>query len=319
MGDVTARMLRLLATLQTGRALTGDELAARLGVSPRTLRRDVERLRGYGYPVNTRPGPGGSYQLSAGTRMPPLVLDDDEAVAAVVGLAALAGTGQAEPGGLNDSASRAYGKIDGVFPARLRHRAAALRASIEAEPRPAPDVPAANLGELAEAVAAQEVVAFDYHDARGLSSTRKVEAHRQVHLDRRWYFFGWDLERDDWRVFRTDRITNPRRTGRYYVPRALPDQSVIAYLRSGLGEQYETVQITVAAPLLAVADALRHEDVELETTENGRTRATLTLDSWQRLLTPVSHLDAQFEIDAPPATLSAIRRFAEHLARALQS
>lgn len=316
MADVTERMLRLLATLQTGRALSGDELSARLGVSPRTLRRDVERLRGYGYPVNTRPGPGGSYRLAAGKQMPPLVLDDDEAVAAVVGLATLAGTIPAEPGGLNDSASRAYGKIDSILPARLRHRAAALRGSIEAEPHLAPEIAADTLGELAEAVAAQEIVAFDYLNARGIRSRRKVEAYRQVHLDKRWYFFGWDLERDDWRVFRTDRITKSRRTGNRYTTRALPAPSVIAYLRSGLGEQYETVQFTIDAPLPAVADALRDEDVELEATGTGLTRATLALDSWQRLLTPVSHLDTWFEIDAPVTMLTAIQRFAKYLSEA---
>lgn len=318
MADVTERMLRLLATLQAGRSFGGEELSARLGVSPRTLRRDVERLRGYGYPVRTRPGPGGTYQLTAGKQMPPLVLDDDEAVAVVAGLAALAGATSAEPGGLHDAASRAYGKVDTLLPARLRSRGAALRTSIEAEHRPTPDVAADTLGELAEAVQAQEIVAFHYRDRHGDDSRRKVEAHRQVHLDRRWYFFGWDLEREDWRVYRTDRITQPRRTGRRYSPRPLPSESAIAYLRSGRGEHYETARLVIDAALLVVADALRHEDVELEAIESHRTRATLALDAWQRILAPLSDLGADFQIEASPATLSAVRRFARRLVRAAE-
>lgn len=236
MADVTQRMLALLATLQGGGSFAGAELAARLSVSPRTLRRDAERLRAYGYPVHARPGPGGSYRLGAGHRMPPLVLDDDEAIATVVGLAALAAAGPAEPGGLNDAAMRAYGKIDGLLPARLRPRAAALRASIEAERREVPDVAADALGVLAEAIAAEEVVVFDYTDASGTDTRRRVEPHTQVLIDGHWYLFGWDLDRADWRVFRSDRIADSRRTGVGFTLRALPADSALAYLRSGLGE-----------------------------------------------------------------------------------
>lgn len=233
---MTERMLGLLAALQGGRAFTGDELAARLGVSPRTLRRDVERLRGYGYPVRTRPGPGGHYRLAAGRRMPPLVLDDDEAVAVVAGLATLSANAD-EAGALAAAATRAYGKIDAVLPDRLRPRAAALRASIEAESRPAPPVAAGTLGDLADAIAEREIVAFDYVDAAGTASRRRVEAHRQVTIDGRWYLMCWDLARDDWRVFRTDRITNLLRTGARYGDRPLPAESALAYLRSGLGDR----------------------------------------------------------------------------------
>ncbi|RZU60945.1 helix-turn-helix transcriptional regulator [Zhihengliuella halotolerans] len=236
MADVTKRMLDLLAALQAGRAFSGEELATRLEVSPRTLRRDVERLRGYGYPVHARPGPGGSYQLGAGRRMPPLVLDDEEAVATVVSLAVLAAATYSHPGGLNDAADRAYGKIDDLLPRRLRTRVAALRASVEAERRPFPDIAAEALGEIAEAAAAEEIIVFDYIDAHGVSTQRRIEAHRQIHIDRRWYVFGWDLNREDWRVFRTDRVKNMRRTGRHYAPRSLPMDWALAYLRAGLGD-----------------------------------------------------------------------------------
>jgi len=236
--DVTERTLRLLALLQTGRAFTGEELARRLEVSARTLRRDVERLRGYGYPVRTRPGPGGHYQLTAGSRLPPLVLDDDEAVAtaaALAALAALATTSGGRPDGLGEAAARAFGKIDAVLPARLRPRVAAVRAGVESEPRAAPPVAARVLGDLAEAIAARDVVTFGYADARGETSERRVEPHRLVHLDPRWYLVGWDRSREDWRVFRADRVTALVRTGERHQPRALPADTAIGYLRSGLG------------------------------------------------------------------------------------
>ncbi|MFT3889860.1 MAG: YafY family protein [Arachnia sp.] len=319
MADVTERMLRLLATLQAGRAYSGDELAARLDVSPRTLRRDVERLRAYGYPVRTRPGPGGSYQLEAGQRMPPLVLDDDEAIATVVGLATLSAAAPARPGGLTDAADRAYGKIDTLLPARLRPKAGALRAGLEAERRTSPDVDADAVGVLADAIAAQEVVAFDYIDAHGVPSRRRVEPHRQVYLDLRWYVLCWDLDRDDWRVFRTDRITNPQSTLTQYQPRPLPEDSAVAYLRSGLRETFEPMTVIIETPMLAAADALRHLDADLEAVGETRTRATVVLDSWQRLLPALSHLDADFRITAPQETVTAIRQFAQRLSDAVQT
>ncbi|WP_261379848.1 helix-turn-helix transcriptional regulator, partial [Rhodococcus rhodochrous] len=152
MADVTERMLALLSILQTGRAIGGDKLARRLQVSRRTLRRDVDRLRGYGYPVETRSGPGGFYRLASGRSMPPLVLDDDEAVAVLLGLGTLAATGPAE-GGLDDAATRAYGKLDQFLPARLRPRVAAVRGAVETSALQAPSVSAELLGTVAEAIA----------------------------------------------------------------------------------------------------------------------------------------------------------------------
>lgn len=240
MADVTERMLRLLATLQGGGAFSGEGLASRLEVSPRTLRRDMERLRGYGYPVITRPGPGGYYRLAAGQRLPPLVLDDDEAVAAVAGLAVLAGGTPSIPGGLSDAARRAYGKIDAVLPVRLRSKAAAVRATLESETRARPDVAAGSLGSLAEAIAEQAVVTFDYVNARGHASRRRVEPYRQVHLDSHWYVLCWDRDRNDWRVFRTDRISALARTGAYQHRRELPADTAIEFFRSDFGRRPST-------------------------------------------------------------------------------
>lgn len=125
----------------------------------------------------------------------------------------------------------------GLLPAQLRPWVTALRTSIEAERRPFPDIAPNTLGEIAEAVPAQEIIVFDYIDARGTSTQRRIEAHRHVHIDRRWYVFGWDLNREDWRVFRTDRVKNTRRAGRRYAPRTLLMGSALAYLRAGLGDR----------------------------------------------------------------------------------
>lgn len=313
MADVTERVLRLLSTLQSGRAFTGEELVLRLAVSSRTLRRDVERLRTYGYPVETKPGPGGHYRLAAGQRMPPLTFDDEEAVAVVIGLATLASTTAAVPDGLSTAAERASGKIDGLLPTRLRPRTASLRASIEAEDTPLPDIEANAFARLAEAIVNREIVTFSYIDAKGARTDRRAEAHRQVHMDRRWYFFSWDLTRDQWRVFRSDRISDVRRTGVRYDQRPLPLGSAIAYLRSGIGETFETLRLILDSPLATVADALRHEDAEFEPMSPDRTRATLALDAWSRILAPLAALDADFRFSDSPATLTEMRRFAARL------
>ncbi|MFC7550040.1 helix-turn-helix transcriptional regulator [Plantactinospora sp. GCM10030261] len=236
MADVTRRMLALLAVLQSGRSFPGDELARRLDVSPRTLRRDVERLRSYGYPVTTQPGPGGYYRLSAGSRLPPLLLDDDEAVATLVGLAALAATTAPDgPAGLDIAARTAYDKIDQLLPPALRPKVRALRGTLEAAPQVGAPAEPRVLTELATASQRHEIVTFDYRTVRGVTGRREVEPYRQVLRRLRWYLFGWDRDRADWRVFRTDRVVDLRRTGRFFAPRPLPTDSAQAYLRDVMG------------------------------------------------------------------------------------
>ncbi|WP_433384909.1 helix-turn-helix transcriptional regulator [Micromonospora sp. KLBMP9576] len=313
MADVTQRMLSLLSTLQTGRSFRGDELARRLGVSPRTLRRDVDRLRGYGYPVDTQPGPGGYYRLTAGRTMPPLVLDDDEAVATLLALASLAATGSATPGGIDEAATRAYGKLDQFLPARLRPRVAAVRASLETSPHATPPVPAEQFGLLADAVARHEVVTFTYTDAHARRARRRVEPYRQVHHLLRWYLLAWDTDRADWRVFRLDRLTDALRTGVPYVPRPLPAGSALEYLRRGLDRARQRVTLVVDAPAPRVRDALRHDDAEIDALDDRRTRVTLAPDAWQWLVLNLAFLDADFRISAPPALTRACHTFAHRL------
>jgi predicted DNA-binding transcriptional regulator YafY len=309
--DVTERLLALLSTLQTGRSFTGPELASRLGVSARTVRRDVDRLRRYGYPVDAHPGPGGRYGLRAGRTMPPLVLDDGEAVAALVGLALLAASVSGDADTLDNAATRAYGKLDQVFPARLRRHAAALRASLETRAVAAPGVAIDVLAELAEAIADHAVVRFEYRDQRDAASERRVEPHRQVHLRMRWYVLGWDLDRDDWRVFRLDRITALTRTTARFEPRPLPAGSAVEYLRQGMNAERHTVRLTVHARAAAVADAFKDYDPDFVDGGDG-TAVTLHVDTWAWLLPQLARLDADFSITEAP-DLGAIAAFARRL------
>ncbi|RAJ58375.1 putative DNA-binding transcriptional regulator YafY [Streptomyces sp. Amel2xB2] len=359
MADVTERTLALLSALQTGRPFSGAELTRRLGVSMRTLRRDVDRLRGYGYPVETRPGPGGHYRLAAGRTMPPLVLDDDEAVATLLALASLASTGtgtgtaagefvggaaesdegrsrgrspsrdgagagagstggaarpvESAGGSVDDAALRAYGKLDQYLPARLRPRVAAVRASLETSPQHAPGVAAGQFAVVAEAVAHRETLSFAYTDARGTLTRRRVEPYRQVHHLLRWYLLAWDLGRQDWRVFRLDRITEALRTGERYAPRALPAESAADYLRQGLNRDRQPVEIVVEAPAADVADALVFQDAEIRPLGERRTRVRLALDSWPWLLFHLAFLDADFALDAGEDVVADCRRFAVRL------
>lgn len=329
MADVTERMLALLSTLQSGRSFGGAELTQRLGVSARTLRRDVDRLRGYGYPVQTQPGPGGFYRLVAGQAMPPLVLDDDEAVATILGLASLAaGVAATSSSGapasaeasdaagdtsLEHAATRAFGKLDQLLPTRLRSRVSAIRSTLETSPQSAPSVTASRIAALAEATSAQEVVTFDYVNARGEPSARRVEPHRQVHHLMRWYLLGWDLGREDWRVFRLDRISDVVRTGARFMPRSLPGDSALDYLREGFAGTGHRVRLRVHAPVTRVLDALKHEDAEITAVDAVTTDVSFHVDAWQWMLRPLTLLDADFELDAEPEMLDGLGRFAERL------
>jgi predicted DNA-binding transcriptional regulator YafY len=313
MADVTQRILALLATLQTGRAFSSDELAARLDVSPRTLRRDIDRLRGYGYPVRAQPGPGGHYRLAAGTAMPPLAFDDDEAIATLLGLATLAATGSAAEGSLDEAATRAYGKVDQYLPKRLRHRAAHLRASLETGTASAPSASADVLAALADAVQHRRVVTFDYVGKDGSATSRRVDPYRHIHHNLRWYLLAWDVHKDDWRVFRIDRITRLHTSTTTYTPRPLPADTALDYLRQGLNKDRVRVVLTVDAPLPAVADAFTHQEADIAALDHQRTKVVLMLDTWQWLLLDLAFLDADFTLHEPSAFRAAFRSFGARL------
>lgn len=313
MADVMQRILALLVVLQSGKAFTGEELAARLDVPPRTLRRDISRLRGYGYPVETQPGPGGYYRLTAGRTMPPLLLDDDEAIATLLGLATLGATGNEREGSVDDAAIRAYGKVDQYLPKRLRPRVAALRTSLETTPTPS--ISAETMSTLAEAIAHERIVTFHYVGANGTATSRRVEPYRQIHLLLRWYLLGWDTDKEDWRVFRIDRVSELRAQSRTFAPRALPAGTGVDYLRQGINRNRQRVVVTIDAPMTEVADAFTHEDIDLTAAAGGGTRAVLMLDSWQWLLPRLAFLDADFCVEEPAEFREVLRRFGARLGR----
>ncbi|WP_131736838.1 helix-turn-helix transcriptional regulator [Actinomadura roseirufa] len=222
MRDPSGRLLRLLSLLQTSREWPGAELAERLGVTARTVRRDVDRLRELGYPVHATRGNTGGYRLTAGTAMPPLLLDDEEAVAIALGLRTAAANAVS---GIEDASPRALAKLEQVLPHRLRHRVAALTEAAVALPARDGGVPPADpgvLAALAAACVAHERTRFGHTRADGATARRVVQPHRLVAAGRRWYLVAFDEDRADWRLFRVDRVTEPHRTGVRLPPRELP-------------------------------------------------------------------------------------------------
>ncbi|MFF3845697.1 helix-turn-helix transcriptional regulator [Streptomyces sp. NPDC002328] len=230
--DTPARLLQLLSLLQTPREWPGGELADRLGVSRRTVRRDIDRLRELGYPVQATMGSDGGYRLVAGKAMPPLVLDDEEAVAIAVGLRAGAGHALA---GVDEASVRALAKLEQVLPSRLRHRVATLQAATT--PLTSGDgasIAPETLTVMASTVAGQERLRFAYRAKDGTESRRLTEPYRLVSTGRRWYLVAYDLEREDWRTFRVDRVRDPFATGARFTPRELPTGDAAEYLRRSI-------------------------------------------------------------------------------------
>ncbi|MFE0693562.1 helix-turn-helix transcriptional regulator [Streptomyces sp. NPDC059173] len=220
MSDTPARLLKLLSLLQTPREWPGGELAERLDVSPRTIRRDIDRLRYLGYPVEASRGSVGGYRLVAGAAMPPLLLDDEEAVAIAVGLRA--GAGHAIEG-VDEASVRALAKLEQVLPSRLRHRVSALQnATVPLTRGDGSTIDPRTLTTLASAATGRELLRFAYRSGDGSRTKRQVEPYRLVSTGQRWYLVAYDLGRADWRTFRVDRVGEPYATGARFTPRPLP-------------------------------------------------------------------------------------------------
>jgi predicted DNA-binding transcriptional regulator YafY len=253
--EMPGRLLRLLSLLQSRREWSGRELAERLGVTERTVRRDVDRLRSLDYPVTGTTGTAGGYQLGSGTNLPPLLLDDDEAIAVALGLVGAAG-GVA---GIADSSMSALAKLEQVLPARLRPQLAAVSTAAEAVPRPGvPEVDPSVLAALARCCRNHEIVAFEYHNRRGADSRRRVEPHQLLSLSWRWYLLAFDPSRDDWRIFRVDRIDEVTPALHRFTPRDLPAPDPASYLvESFANAQYKhSVRLDVELPADAVSGAI---------------------------------------------------------------
>ena len=257
MSETSGRLLRLLSLLQTPREWPGPELARRLGVTQRTVRNDVERLRQLGYPVLASRGSVGGYRLSAGTAMPPLLLDDEEAVAVAVALSTASG-GAVD--GLEETALRALTKLLQVLPTRLSGRVDALQAHTVrvSGRRRGGEVDGKLLALLAAAARDREVVRFAYSDHSGSATERRIEPYRLVNWGLRWYLLAFDLERDDWRTFRCDRMSQTRSIGHRFKLRELPAEDVAAYV-AGKTRQVQakvTGTVVIHAPASVVEERM---------------------------------------------------------------
>ncbi|GAA2519292.1 helix-turn-helix transcriptional regulator [Winogradskya humida] len=302
MPKTSARLLALLSLLQTRRDWSGTVLADRLDISLRTVRRDVDRLRELGYPIAAIKGPDGGYRLRAGTELPPLLFDDEQAVALTVALQIAATT----PGnGLAEAAERALATIRQVLPSRLRHRINALQVTAVERPmtKPATPVDGDTLLAISNAVHAREILRFDYGD-----STRRAEPHHVITWDGRWYLIAWDLDRDDWRTFRADKIALRTPNGPRFAPRELPGGDVATYVTStfrGSGDATGRwpCQGTVILDLPAATVALYTRDGLVEEVSADRCRLTLGSWSWPSLAAAIARYDADIEV-AGPAELS---------------
>lgn len=302
MSDPTARTLSLLSLLQTHRHWSGTELADRLGVSERTVRRDIDRLRSLGYPVVASPGVDGGYQLAAGAHLPPLVVDDDEAVALAVGLHAAAG---AAVDGIEETTVRVMAKLEQVLPDHLRRRVDALNSSVETlRWAPKSPVPSATLGVLAQACRDLEEVRFDYTRKDGESNRRLAQPHQLVSVGQRWYLVAWDVRRSDWRTFRVDRMFDPRLAGARFTPRDLPAASAGEFVAQGLRKatmQFEAT-VVVDGPVDRVEAMRQWFGAQIEPADDSPTRMRLGADALEWLAGMIAILSVSFPVtveDAP--------------------
>jgi predicted DNA-binding transcriptional regulator YafY len=305
--ETSGRLLKLLSLLQTHRDWSGAELAERLAVSRRTLRRDVERLRELGYPVHATQGVAG-YRLGAGAELPPLLLDDDEAIAVAIGLRTAAGGSVT---GIEESSLRALTKLEQVLPSRLRHRVHTLHtATVRAGVVSAPKVSADTLMAIAEACRRRERLRFDYTSPRRGPSIRSVEPHSLVSFGRHWYLVAWDTERTDWRTFRVDRLTPRTPTGPQFSPRELPDGDVATYLAHQLSSQTWPFQatITLHEPAAAVADRVWPGMGVIEPVDDRSCLLHLGAGTPRDLAWMITSVDADFTLThAPPELAGALR------------
>jgi predicted DNA-binding transcriptional regulator YafY len=314
MANTSGRMLRLLSLLQTHRYWPGSELAGRLEVSSRTLRRDVDRLRELGYPVDATRGVAGGYQLQAGAAVPPLLLDDDEAVAIAVGLRTAAAGGVA---GFEETSVRALAKVIQLLPPRLRKRIDALRAvTAPGVFGGGPALDATTLTTIAMGCRGEERLRFSYTPRDGESTVRYVEPHRLVSLGRRWYLVAWDLDRGDWRSFRVDRLSSPELTAARFRPREIPGGDPVAWLRSRIAAmptKYE-VAVVFQGPAERVA-ALVGQWATVEAITESSCRMRMNVDDLSWPLWVLGSLGADFSIESPAELRGRARTAAETILR----
>ncbi|MGH1504140.1 MAG: helix-turn-helix transcriptional regulator [Acidimicrobiales bacterium] len=316
MSDPTSRTLALLSLLQTHRHWKGAELADRLGVSERTVRRDVDRLRTLGYPVEANAGVEGGYQLASGANLPPLLIDDEEAVALTVGLRTVAG---AAIGGIEETTVRVLAKLDRILPDRLRRQVEAVSTSVEfLRHEPSEELVAVDtLTVLSQGCRDHEEVRFDYVDKKGAETRRLVRPHHLVVVGRRWYLIAWDVRRDDWRTFRLDRAREPRLAGVRFTPMPLPTDpaSFVAGALKATAPVHEAV-LEVDAAAERVADRLRWYEADVRELDRDRTEVRLRTDNepWLAVLVATTASLGRLTVRSlPPSTAALVAELRDNL------
>lgn len=309
----SARLLRLLSLLQQRRHWTGNELCERLEVDGRTVRRDVDRLRELGYPIQASAGVGGGYQLGAGASMPPLLLDDDEAVAMAVALR----SATASVARIEQTALGLLGKLDQLMPARLRRRISALYSVTVslAQDEPGPDVD--TLTELAGACRDRQTIELEYQDRGGRASRRTIEPLRLVSSGRRWYLLAWDRSREDWRLFRADRIQSLR-CGAGFAPREFPED-VAGYVQRSLsqGMTGDVLRARLHGSAEALAPGLPPWCGVLEHIDEHSCLLHVRGETAEDFIALLALTGVEFELLGAEERLPQLRAVAERLARAL--
>lgn len=313
--DTSARLLRLLSLLQARRFWTGAELADRLEVTERTVRRDVNRLRTLGYPVSSSVGVAGGYQLDAGSTLPPLLLDDNEALAVALALRTMA---SGTVSGTEEDAIRALSKLERVLPLRLRRRVRAMHTSVVPLYAAPSRIDIAVLTSLTDASRDHQAVAFAYADRTGATSRRRAEPHGLVHTGRRWYLVAFDLVRDAWRTFRVDRIQGSVVVRERFSPREVPGGDIADFVSRAIGANAYEVQarVVIHAPVRRVAERVPPLAGHLSHVSARRCLLVTGAYSLAALAWYIASIGVDFEVQDPPELVEHLEELAGRLCRA---
>jgi predicted DNA-binding transcriptional regulator YafY len=313
--ETSTRLLDLLGLLQARPQWSGSELARRLEVGPRTIRRDIERLRRLGYPVHAVAGAAGGYRLGAGASLPPLLLDDEEAVAIAVGLRTAVSDGVA---GIEQTSVRALSKLQQLLPERTRRRVQALGAATIPYPPSGPVADPETLLAIATACRDRQLLRFGYRSHDDQRSRRLVEPAGLVHTGRRWYLVGWDQDRVEWRTFRVDRIESPPAPGRRFTPRTPPADDLAAYVARGVRAVRErfAVRVILHAPAAEIAARMRYPFARPQPLDGGRCLLETGVDWLDGIALYLAGTGVDFEVLDPPELVARFALLADRFARA---
>ncbi|AJT41363.1 helix-turn-helix transcriptional regulator [Psychromicrobium lacuslunae] len=296
--ETSARLLQLLSLLQVRREWTGAALADRMQVTERTVRRDIDKLRTLGYPINASPGVAGGYQLGAGADLPPLLLDDDEALAVALGLSTVA---VGPVAGIGEASVRALSKLEQVLPPRLRPRFTSLKNAVSRIAVPHDAIDPQLLTQLSAAISERRALGVRYQKHDGDTSSRVLEPYRLVDSGNRWYLVAWDVHREDWRTFRVDRILGKPSERQRFAPRPLPAKDLTDYVHRAITRspyRYDLV-VRLYAAASTVAEYFSTGTAVLESEGPQQTVMRLGWDSLDSPLGQLAGSGLDFEIVAP--------------------